>query len=211
MTFRERADFCVITLVFGVLVGSANGFAVLSAEIMEPAGYSDTVSGLMGAALLLSGLIAAIITAPLFDRVLTHHLAITSKIIVPAIAGAWLSLIWAVKPGNIGGLFAIMVIIGVGSLTMLPVGLELGCEVTRNSDGSSALLWFSGNLFSSLFVLVGGALRAPPTANPPLGMRRALIFMGAFIMGICFSVLFLRGKQARKELDIRMGKEQNAE
>jgi hypothetical protein len=97
----------------------------------------------MGATLLLSGLITAIITAPLFDRVLTHHLAITSKIVVPIIAAAWLSLIWAVKPGNSGGLFTIMAIIGAGSLTMMPVGLELGCEVTRNSDGSSALLWFS--------------------------------------------------------------------
>lgn len=96
----------------------------------------------MGAALLLSGLVAAITTAPLFDRVFTHHLALTSKFLVPAIAGAWLSSIWAVKPHNTGGLFAIMAVIGACSLTMLPIGLELGCEVTRNSDGSSALLWF---------------------------------------------------------------------
>jgi hypothetical protein len=31
----------------------------------------------------------------LFDRVLTHHLAITSKLLVPIIAIGWLSLIWA--------------------------------------------------------------------------------------------------------------------
>jgi len=49
----------------------------------------------MGAALLLTGIVAAIVTAPLFDRVLTHHLAITVKIIVPIIAAGWLSLIWA--------------------------------------------------------------------------------------------------------------------
>lgn len=108
-----------------------------------PAGYSDQTSGLMGAALLLSGLVAAIITAPLFDRVFTHHLAMTTKILVPMVCGAWLSLIWAVKPGDIGGLYAVMVIIGVCSITMLPVGLELGCELTRNSGGSSAVLWFS--------------------------------------------------------------------
>ena len=108
-----------------------------------PYGYSNTISGLFGATLLLVGLVAAIITAPLFDRVFTHHLALTGKILVPIIGVVWLSLIWAVKPNQTGGLFAIMAIIGAGSITMLPVGLELGCELTRNSDASSAVLWFS--------------------------------------------------------------------
>lgn len=63
----------------------------------EPVGYSATVSGLLGACLLLSGLVAAAITAPLFDRVFTHHLALSIKILVPPLAGAWLSLIWAGK------------------------------------------------------------------------------------------------------------------
>ena len=49
----------------------------------------------MGACLLLTGLVAAIVTSPLFDRVFTHHLALTAKILVPSTAAAWLSLIWA--------------------------------------------------------------------------------------------------------------------
>jgi FLVCR family MFS transporter 7 len=122
-------------------------------------GYSADVSGLMGACLLLSGIIAALLTAPLFDRVFTHHLAITSKILIPIVAGGWLSLIWAgtytrsrclprlykatVKPHNLAGLFVIMVILGTCSITMLPVGLELGCELTRNVNASSAVLWFA--------------------------------------------------------------------
>lgn len=75
------------------------------------------------------------------------------------------------KPGNEAGLFVVMTIIGVCSVTMLPVGLELACEVTRNADGSSAILWFTsvlcicffesflsvvhyrGNLFGVMFIL----------------------------------------------------------
>jgi hypothetical protein len=49
----------------------------------------------MGAVLLLSGIVAAIVTAPLFDRVLTHHLAISTKCLVPVVAAGWVSLIWA--------------------------------------------------------------------------------------------------------------------
>jgi len=42
-------------------------------------------------------------------------------------------------------------------------------------------------------------------AHPPL--NTALIFNGASIMSIRVSKLFLRGNQARREMDIRMGQE----
>lgn len=48
-----------------------------------------------------------------------------------------------VKPHNTGGLFVIMAIIGICGISVLPVSLELGCELTRNADGSSAILWFA--------------------------------------------------------------------
>jgi MFS transporter, FLVCR family, MFS-domain-containing protein 7 len=63
----------------------------------EPVGYDATISGLLGACLLLTGLVAAIITAPLYDRVFTNHLALSIKLLVPPLGGAWLSLIWAGK------------------------------------------------------------------------------------------------------------------
>ena len=52
----------------------------------------------MGATLLLSGMAAAVVTAPLFDRVFTHHLAATTKRLVPIAAIGWFVLIWAGKP-----------------------------------------------------------------------------------------------------------------
>ena len=53
------------------------------------------MAGYMGATLLLAGLVTAIITSPLFDRVFTRHLAITCKVLCPILGGMWLSLIWA--------------------------------------------------------------------------------------------------------------------
>lgn len=49
----------------------------------------------MGATLLLTGLVAAIVTSPIFDRVLTRHLALTCKVLCPILGVLWLSLIWA--------------------------------------------------------------------------------------------------------------------
>ncbi|KZT29060.1 MFS general substrate transporter [Neolentinus lepideus HHB14362 ss-1] len=201
MSIRERIDFAIMIAVFGVLVAGTNTFSILSDQYLSPAGYSSDVAGLMGATLFLSGVVSAIVTAPLFDRVFTHHLGLTCRVECPILAAGWLSLVWAVKPHNAGGLFAIMAIIGITSVTMLPVALELGCELTRNADGSSALLWASGNLFSIIFILSEGALRAGPNADPPLNMRKALIFNAAFICGFVVLTVVFRGKQARRQLD----------
>jgi hypothetical protein len=201
MTVRERLDFAIIVLNFGILVAASNSFAILSAQILQPVGYSADEAGFMGACFLLSGLVAAIITAPLFDRVFTHHLAATSKILVPFIAVGWFSFIWAVKPHNMAALFVLTAIIGMGSLPMLAVGMELCCEVTRNADGSSAIVWFAGNLFGVAFVLIGGALRAGPDASPPLNMKKYLIFQGVIILVFCATILLLHGVQRRKVAD----------
>ncbi|KAF9484435.1 MFS general substrate transporter [Pholiota conissans] len=201
MSKRERIDFGIVVALFSVLIAASNGFAILSAQILEPVGYSSDESGFMGACLLLSGMAAAIITAPLFDRVFTHHLAITSKCFVPFAAVGWFVLIWAVRPRNTAALFVIMAVIGIGSVPMLAVGMELACELTRNADGSSAIIWFSGNLATVALILIAGALRAGLNASPPLNMHKTLIFQGVMILVVCCSVFFLKGVQKRKAAD----------
>ncbi|CCM00979.1 uncharacterized protein FIBRA_03027 [Fibroporia radiculosa] len=201
MTRRQRFDFAIFILAFGVLVGVINAFSILSAQIMTPYGYSDTISGLMGAALLLVGIIAALVTAPLFDRVFTHHLALTCKVLSPVLGATWLSMIWAVCPDNTGALFALMAIIGATSLILLPVVVELAVELTRNADGSSALLWASSNLFGIILVSAEGALRDGADSSPPYGMHRALIFQGVLVCCAVGLVLFVEGKQTRRALD----------
>ncbi|EMD35042.1 hypothetical protein CERSUDRAFT_54121 [Gelatoporia subvermispora B] len=201
MTFRQRIDFLIMILDFGILVGTSVTF--LTASSAAPYGYSPVTAGLMGSTLLLVGLAAAAVTAPLFDRVLTYYLARTCKVFTPILAGAWLSLIWAVRPNNTAALYTILSVIGASSLTLLPVAIELACELTRNAMASSAIMWCSGNAFGVMMVLVQGALRAGPDASPPLNMRRALIFQGTVVcVGSVFAFL-LQGKQTRRENDER--------
>jgi len=133
--------------------------------------------------MIISGIIAAIATAPLFDRVLTKHLGLTSKIIVPILSFAWLSLIWdgvcfirdtvdhvtqtrniglatpsglfnTVRPNNYAGLYPVFVFIGIGSFILLPVALEIGAEVTSSAESSSAIFWCGANVVTTVFVSV---------------------------------------------------------
>ena len=50
-------------------------------------------------------------------------------------------------------MFVLSALIGVGGITLLPVSLELGAELTRAPDASSAFLWGSGSLFSIMMIL----------------------------------------------------------
>ena len=113
MTRTERLDFFILFFIFGVLVAGTSSFSVFISQIFVrtltpllhtrrptdslakvPYGYSDVTAGLMGGIFLLSGLTAAIIAAPLFDRVLIHYLAKTVKAALPLLSIAWICLIF---------------------------------------------------------------------------------------------------------------------
>lgn len=111
-------------------------------RIFSPYGYSEGTAGLMSATLLGAGVVSTIFVSPLFDRFLSGYIAITIRLLLPVVAASWLSLIWTIKPNNLAALFPTFAIIGICSFILLPMGLEIGAEVTRNSETSCALLWF---------------------------------------------------------------------
>ena len=78
------------------------------------------------------------------------------------------------KPDNLGGIYVVLVSISSVSFILLPVGLELGVEITHNAETSTAILWSGGNLVSVLWVL--GA-----TIIFPLGRPTRLTFFSFFL------------------------------
>ncbi|KIO18157.1 hypothetical protein M407DRAFT_220760 [Tulasnella calospora MUT 4182] len=201
MSWRERCDFAILVWGFGVLDGVIVSLLTLVAQVYGPYGYDSSQSGFLGAALLISGIVAALITAPLFDRVLTHHLARTIQVVVPVLAGCWLGFIWAVGTHGLKASYALLVVIGICSFTLLPVTLELACEVTRHAELSGAMLWLSANAVGLFLVLISDLLKAGPNANPPYNLKKQLILHAAFALSIIPLTLCMRGKQVRREMD----------
>jgi len=74
----------------------------------------------------------------------------------------------------------------------------MGCELTRSAETSSAILWFSANVFTIIFVLVEDALRDDA---PPYGMRRGLIFSAATVAAVSTLIIKFTGHQRRREMD----------
>lgn len=207
MSVRERFDFLIVALTFGVFVGQSSAFGVVTGQIFIPYGYSDGIAGGLGSTLLFVGLGASLVSAPIFDRVLTHHLALVSKILVPITGALWLVFAWTVKADNTGGLFALMALIGAISVPTLPIALELSCELTRNPDGSSALLWSLTNVFGIIFIEMQTYLEAGDDGKPPGNMHKALIVMGAILLGTSVFQILLKGTQTRRLEDEKMARE----
>lgn len=59
----------------------------------------------------------------------------------------------AVKAHGLVPSYVLLAIAGFGSFMLLPVALELACEVTRNAEFSSAIMWFTANALTVFFVL----------------------------------------------------------
>ena len=57
------------------------------------------------------------------------------------------------KPNNLAGIYVVLVSISSVSFILLPVGLELGVEITHSAETSTAILWSGGNTVSVLWVL----------------------------------------------------------
>ncbi|EJU04374.1 MFS general substrate transporter [Dacryopinax primogenitus] len=201
MTRRQRWDFVILTIAFGNLVGAFTAMSVLLNQFMVPYGYSADTAGFVGAAFLLSGIVAACVTAPIYDRYLTHHLAMSAKFFVSALGIVYITLIWGIKANDLAGIYTQFVLIGICSFILLPVALELGCEVSRNAETSSAIFWCSANLMSVIYILVEGALRAPADADPPFNMHRSIIFQSIIVLILCVIIFGLEGRQARREMD----------
>lgn len=135
------------------------------------------------------------------------------------------------RPNNLGGIYVVLVAISSVSFILLPVGLELGVEITHNAETSTAVLWSGGNLVSVLWVLGAiiftfplnhpthmtngffpamNALRDGPDGNPPLNMKRALIFNAAFIAGTTLLTIPFTGAQTRRKIDEQKAKDASA-
>lgn len=203
MDGRDRLDFVLIFMVFGVICAATSTWSNFGNQIYGPYGYTQTRVGLFDATILLAGIVAAVAGAPIIGRLFGRNLQWAVRIFLPIISACWVAQIWNVKPHNDGGIFAVMAIIGICSFLLLPVGLELGAEVTRNAEASCGMLWLNVNFMAFIWILVEDALRAGPDATPPNNMTRALIYNGSAIAAVSFLFLLgFRGQQKRREKDL---------
>jgi FLVCR family MFS transporter 7 len=194
---RSR-PFYIVFFTFSIYTACFNSFSSLLNQILYPYGYSEDEAGICGAVLIVVGLVAAAVIAPILDR--THAYLLGIKIICPLVAIPYLAMIWAPQTRTIAAPYILSAILGAASFSLLPVALEYLVEITfpASPEVSSTICWAGGQILGGVFVVVMNALKDGRPVDlekasesgrgtgggirPPGNMYNALVFQAVAAM-----------------------------
>lgn len=191
-------EIWLILIPFFVFVGFFNSLSSLVNQFLVPYGFTADEAGIAGAILIFVGLVFAAISSPILDR--TKAFLPAQKCLIPIIAVCYLVFIWMPETRTVAGPYFVLAVLGAASFANVPVALELLIELSHplSPEVTSTIAWAGGQLFGAIFVIVSGPLTAGPDGDPPMNMKKNLIFQGALAMAVCPLPLFL-GLFGRKE------------
>lgn len=166
----RRSDFRLLLAIFFVGLGMFNAVSTWIEDILRPRGFSIGRAGLLGALMLMGGIVGAIVVPLFSDRLRRRK---------PFILFALIGLI----PGLLGMTFATgfpllllsSFVFGFCLLSAGPIGFQYAAEITRPApEGTSnTLLLVMGQISGIVFIFAMDALKAPGTGAmtiPLVGM-----------------------------------------
>jgi cyanate permease len=171
--------FLVMLGIAFIVVGAFNGVTTWVEEIIRPRGFSPTEAGVMGALMLVAGIIGAVVLSALSDRRRRRipFIVFTLVATVPGMLGITFAT-------STGMLFASALVFGFFIVATLPLGMQYAAEISHPTpEGTSnGLIQLCGQV-SVVYVYVMAALR---TANGSytisLLLSVALLIAGAVVV-----------------------------
>jgi MFS family permease len=152
---RVRPFLVMLGIAF-IVMGAFNGVTTWVEQIIHPRGFSPTEAGVMGALMLLAGIVGAVVLSALSDRQgkRVRFLVIALVASVPGLLGvAFVSSIWL--------LYAFAAVLGFFLVAVLPIGMQYAAEITNPTpEGTSnGLIQLFGQV-SVVYVYIMAALRS---------------------------------------------------
>ncbi|KAF5624800.1 permease of the major facilitator superfamily [Fusarium tjaetaba] len=174
----------LIIIPFWVYTGLFVATTSLINQIVTPYGFSDTEAGIGGGLLIVLGLIFSAITAPIIDRTKKFILVTKCGVVVGGLC--YLALVWVPSTKEIGALYAILCCIGISSLSIVPVVLEVLTEFSypAGAEITSTTAWAGGQLLGGCFIILGNGMKAAESADPPRNMKDFTVFQAVLAMAM---------------------------
>src|SRR5258706_2465861 len=154
--FTVRA-FWFTALVSFIGLGIFNGITTWIENIIRPRGFTPTDAGILGALMIVGGVIGAVVIPALSDKQRKRQLYL-----YVAFAGAIPGLIGLTFATTATLLFASAFVLGFFLVSAMPIGMQYAAEVTNPTpEGTSTGLIQPFGQASVVFVYIMEALKAP--------------------------------------------------
>ncbi|MGB7873409.1 MAG: MFS transporter [Anaerolineales bacterium] len=190
----HQRDFMLLMAIFFVGLGAFNAVTTWIEEILNPRGFSVTQAGNAGGAMILGGIIGAVVMPLLSD----HYRKRTPFLII-AVAGATLGLLGIIYAASNWSLLVTSFIFGFFLLSAGPLGFQYGAEITYPApEGTSnGLLLLMGQVSGIIFIIGMDAFKTPETGS----MRLPLLFMvGLFAVSLVLGTFLKESTRLNQEV-----------
>lgn len=146
-------NFLRLLFGFGIGLGIFNALLALLGQLLAPCGYSPSIAGIAGGAMLATGLFSSI-GAGLAMRATGYFVPALRCGIVCAALGM-VNFLLALRPGGTAVVLAAAAVLGTAAVPLLPLTLENAAECTYPiaEDSSASLLTSVGKLAGVVFVV----------------------------------------------------------
>ena len=158
--------FLFLCVVWSVSAGMFNTFLALTPQFLCPFGYSEWYSGVVGACMIFSGLLGALIFGFIVDR--TKWFDGVSKGVMAVTVLSYIFVMEVFRLPNQEWLIAIsFVLFGFFALILMPLFSELAIEITYPvAEGTcSGILWTSVQVMAAAITFIAPFFGRPPAPN----------------------------------------------
>jgi len=157
-----KPNFLLLMLIFFVGLGVFNGVTTWIENILGPRGFSSAQAGIAGGAMIIGGVVGALIVPSLSDRARRRV-----PFLVLSVGGATLGLAGVTFAPSYPLLLASGLIMGFFLLSAGPLGFQYGAEVAYPApEGTSnGLLLLMGQISGIAFIFGMDSLKHPGTGS----------------------------------------------
>jgi cyanate permease len=189
---RQR-DFILLLVIFFVGLGAFNAITTWIEEVLNPRGFSITQAGNAGGAMILGGIIGALVIPLLSDRYRRRV-----PFLILAVLGATAGLVGVTFAGVYSLLLISSFIFGFFLLSAGPIGFQYGAEITYPApEGTSnGLLLLMGQISGIIFILSMDAFKSPDTGSMTMPL---LILIGLMISCLLLGTLLKEAKDLQMQ------------
>jgi MFS family permease len=175
---RVKPYLVILGLAF-VVMGIFNGVTTWVEQIIEPRGFSADDAGILGALMLVAGVIGAVVLSAASDkqRKRVRFIVLALLLAIPGVIGlAFATSSWL--------LFVSAAVLGFFNIAVLPIGMQYACEVTYPTPEGTAtgLVQLCGQV-SVVFVYVMSAMKSDDGSfTASLMLAVGLLVLGAVVV-----------------------------